>query len=63
MHNNLIATFAVEFENNLKNTFGWSREQTQTVLIDCGIDLKARGETLSAEQFAQIADYVTKNNI
>lgn len=50
-------------ENNLKNTFGWSREQTQTVLIDCGIDLKARGETLSAEQFALIADYVSKNNI
>lgn len=50
-------------ENNLKNSFGWSREQTQNVLLDCGIDLKARGETLSAEQFALIADYIFNNNI
>lgn len=43
-------------ENNLVNTFKLSREQAQKLLADCGIDLKARGETLSPQTFAILAD-------
>lgn len=43
-------------ENNLVNTFKISREQAQNLLIACNIDLKARGETLSPQQFAQLSD-------
>lgn len=43
-------------ENNLVNSFKMSREQAQKLLADCNIDLKARGETLSPQQFAQLAD-------
>ena len=43
-------------ENNLVNTFKISREQAQNLLTSCGIDLKARGETLSPNQFARLAD-------
>lgn len=43
-------------ENNLVNYFKLSREVAQRVIADCGIDLKARGETLSPEKFAKIAD-------
>ncbi|MDE7083074.1 MAG: 16S rRNA (adenine(1518)-N(6)/adenine(1519)-N(6))-dimethyltransferase RsmA [Clostridia bacterium] len=43
-------------ENNLVNTFKLSREIAQSVISGCGIDLKARGETLSPVQFACLAD-------
>lgn len=43
-------------ENNLVNCFNMSRAQAQELLADCGIDLKARGETLSPHQFAQLSD-------
>ena len=43
-------------ENNLVNNFKMSRERAQKLLLDCGIDLKARGETLSPRQFALLAD-------
>ena len=43
-------------ENNLVNSFKMTREQAQKLLSYCGIDLKARGETLSPKQFAQLAD-------
>lgn len=46
-------------ENNLVNSFNLTREQAQSVLNDCGIDLKVRGETLSPEQFAEIADRIS----
>ena len=42
-------------ENNLVNAFKLTREQAQSVLIECGIDLKARGETLDFVQFARLA--------
>ncbi len=45
-------------ENNLVNAFGLSREVAQKVIVDCGIDLKARGETLSPEKFACLADRI-----
>ena len=43
-------------ENNLVNSFKLTREQAQKVLTECGIDLKARGETLDYKQFALLAE-------
>lgn len=48
------------FENNLVNAFGISRGQAQKLLSDCGLDLKARGETLTPERFAAVSDYITE---
>lgn len=42
--------------NNLKLSFSLSREQAEKVLINSGIDLLARGETLSAERFAVLSE-------
>ncbi|MBO5327897.1 MAG: ribosomal RNA small subunit methyltransferase A [Clostridia bacterium] len=42
-------------ENNLVNGFKLSRAQAQQALLDSNIDLKARGETLSPEQFANLS--------
>ena len=47
-------------ENNLVNYFKLTREQAQNALMQCGIDLKARGETLDYMQFARLAS-VLKN--
>lgn len=47
-------------ENNLVNVFKLSREQARSALTACGIDLRARGETLSPEQFAQLSDELLK---
>lgn len=47
-------------ENNLVNAFGLTRAVAQSVLNDCGIDLKARGETLSPEQFAILSDRISE---
>ena len=41
--------------NNLVNSFGISRAQAEEALIKCGIDIKARGETLSPEAFARLS--------
>lgn len=41
--------------NNLMLSFSLSREQAEKVLINSGIDLLARGETLSAERFAVLS--------
>lgn len=46
-------------ENNLVNSFKISRAEAQRVLSDCGIDLKARGETLNYEQFVRLAKALT----
>lgn len=43
-------------ENNLVNAFNLSRDTAQKVIAGCGIDPKARGETLSPEAFAALAD-------
>lgn len=45
-------------ENNLVNGFGFSRREAQDILTACGIDLKARGETLTPEKFAFLADFI-----
>lgn len=45
-------------ENNLVNAFGFTRDTARAALNSCGIDIKARGETLSPEQFAALADVI-----
>jgi len=47
-------------ENNLVNSFSISREKAQEILSGCGVDLKARGETLPPERFAALADFICK---
>lgn len=42
-------------ENNLVNSFKLTRAQAQEILAQCGIALKARGETLTPLQFAQLS--------
>ncbi len=46
--------------NNLVNAFSISRGQAEEVLASCGIDLKARGETLSPEKFSALSDGLLK---
>ena len=43
-------------ENNLVNFFKLTREQAKSVLSSAGIDEKARGETLSPQRLAVLAD-------
>ena len=43
-------------ENNLVNSFSLSREQAKKALSDAGVDEKARGETLSPQRLAKLAD-------
>lgn len=49
-------------ENNLVNSFKLTREQAQSALLSCGIDLKARGETLNFEQFARLSKTLKDNH-
>lgn len=46
--------------NNLIVTFGLTRADAEEVLNSVGIDIKARGETLSPGQFATLSDALTK---
>lgn len=48
-------------ENNLINSFRLTREEAQNILNACGIDVKARGETLSPEAFASLSDEIKKS--
>lgn len=43
-------------ENNLINYFSLTREQAKSVMASVGIDEKARGETLSPQRLANLAD-------
>lgn len=45
--------------NNLMAVFGFSRAQAEDIVDACGIDRKARGETLSPAQFASLSDCIT----
>jgi 16S rRNA (adenine1518-N6/adenine1519-N6)-dimethyltransferase len=47
-------------ENNLVNCFNLSRDSAQKVLQNCGIDSKARGETLTPSQFAHLSEEIAK---
>lgn len=44
--------------NNLVNVFKLTREQAEDALLSCGIDIKARGETLSPLQFAKLSERI-----
>ncbi|MBO7187502.1 MAG: ribosomal RNA small subunit methyltransferase A [Clostridia bacterium] len=44
--------------NNLMNSLKIARAQAEDILTSCDIDLLARGETLSAEKFVILSDYV-----
>lgn len=45
-------------ENNLVSYFKISREAAKNALIGAGIDLKARGETLTPQQFATLSKFI-----
>lgn len=49
--------------NNIMKAFNLSRERAEGILQSCGIDLKARGETLSPEQFALLSDRILSYEI
>ena len=49
-------------ENNLVNYFKLTRGQAQSILTECGIDLKARGETLDFRQFASLSRAMKDNH-
>lgn len=44
--------------NNLMSVFGFSRVAAEEVVVACGVDVKARGETLSPAQFATLSDLI-----
>lgn len=46
--------------NNLLVAFGLNRAEAEEVLTSVGIDIKARGETLSPSDFALLSDALTK---
>ena len=46
-------------ENNLMQAFGAKRPQVRALLEGCGIDCMARGEQLTPQQFALLADGLT----
>ena len=37
-------------------SYGLPRARAEEILTDCGIDLKARGETLTPKQFAILSE-------
>lgn len=45
--------------NSLSNLL--SKEETEKILLEMGLDNKIRGEKLTLEQFATIADYISKD--
>ena len=46
--------------NNLMSVFKMTREQAEGALLECGVDLKARGETLSPQKFADLSKAIEK---
>lgn len=50
-------------ENNLINFFKVSRETAKAILSEAGVAEKARGETLSPERLARLADTLVENGI
>lgn len=49
--------------NNLTRDFSISRETAETALSSCGIDVKARGESLSTQKFVTLTEYLVQNEI
>ena len=50
-------------ENNLVNFFKLTREQAKSALSQAGVDEKARGETLSPQSFACLADVLLEMGV
>ena len=50
-------------ENNLVNFFQISREQAKEVLLQAGVEEKARGETLSPERLAKLSDILLEHGV
>ena len=50
-------------ENNLVNFFNVSRETAKKILSEAGVDEKARGETLSPQSFACLADVLLEMGV
>ena len=50
-------------ENNLVNFFSVSWETAKAVLAEAGVDEKARGETLSPERLARLADVLVEQGV
>ena len=50
-------------ENNLVNFFSLSREQAKAVLQEAGVEEKARGETLSPQKLAVLADVLKDSGV
>ncbi len=50
-------------ENNLVNCFNVSRETAKKILAEAGVEEKARGETLSPQRLAKLADTLVDNGI
>jgi 16S rRNA (adenine1518-N6/adenine1519-N6)-dimethyltransferase len=46
--------------NNLMQAFGMTRQVAEEVISLAGIDVKARGETLSTEAFARLSGVIAK---
>lgn len=49
--------------NNLTRDFSLQREVAETAFLSCGIDIKARGESLSTQKFVALTEYLVKNEI
>ena len=50
-------------ENNLVNFFSLTREQAKAVLQEAGVEEKARGETLSPQKLAVLADVLKDSGV
>ncbi len=50
-------------ENNLVNFFSLSREQAKEILAQAGVEEKARGETLSPQRLANLADVLVEKGV
>jgi 16S rRNA A1518/A1519 N6-dimethyltransferase RsmA/KsgA/DIM1 with predicted DNA glycosylase/AP lyase activity len=50
-------------ENNLVNFFKIDRDTAKRVLAQAGVEEKARGETLSPQRLAVLADALIDNQI
>lgn len=49
--------------NNLTRDFSITRETAEAALLSCGIDIKARGESLSTQKFVALTEYLVQNEI
>ena len=48
------------FANCLMASYGFTREEANNIITSCDIDIMARGETLSLQNFKKISDFICK---